>query len=308
MTLQAGATLGPYTIDNLIGRGGMGEVYRALDRKLNRFVALKVLSPDLATHGTQFVRFQREARTGAILNHPHILNVFDVGCEHGIPYVASELLHGASLRVRMEHGALLVRTAVGYARQIANALGAAHETGVAHGDLKPENVFITSDDRVKVLDFGLAKSWFEALELLQAEGTPPGQLSAALGSIAYLSPEQVRGEDADDRSDIFSLGVMMFEMLTGHVPFRGRTTIETLNAILNDEPRSLCSEPWGISRELDRIVRRSLAKDTADRFQSMRDVEFNLDVAGPAPVASGALSPVPSSQPRRILQTVMRLL
>lgn len=307
MTLQAGATLGPYVIDDLLGRGGRGEVYRAQDRRLSRFVALKVLSPDLTMHGPQFARFQREARTGALLNHPHIANVLDVGCERGIPFVATELLHGETLRARLRHGALPACTAVRYARQITNGLAAAHEMGVAHRDLKPENIFITTDDRVKILDFGLAKCWFEALELLQADVSGSGGAGVVLEQIVYMSPEQVRGDDADDRSDIFSLGVMLYEMLSGAVPFRGRTTIETLNAILNEEPRPLWSQSADISRELDRAVRRCLAKDRADRFQSVRDVEFNLEVSGPSPATALPLPAAPASAQRQMLQTVMRL-
>ncbi len=186
-------------------------------------------------------------------------------------------------------GPLPVATAVYYARQIASGLAAAHDAGIAHRDLKPENIFITRDECVKILDFGLARCWFEALELLQADGgANPG--SAMRSNVTYLSPEQVRGEDADERSDIFSLGVVIYEMLSGAAPFRGPTTIETLKAILVAHPHPLSDLRAEVSRDLDRLVRRCLAGPAARRFRSMRDVEFSLEVAadGSRPVHPGA--------------------
>lgn len=308
MTLQAGAKLGTYAIDDLIGRGGMGEVYRARDLARHRFVALKVLSPDITTQGPQFARFQREARTGALLNHPNIATVYDVGSEQGVPFVVSELLHGTTLRGRLGRGPLGPQLAVRFGRQIASGLAAAHEVGVAHRDLKPENIFITAEDRVKIMDFGLARYWPEALELLQSGDGAASQTDAALARIAYLSPEQVRGEEADDRSDIFSLGAILYEMIAGAVPFRGHSTIETLNAILNDEPRPPGSGTEDIGRDLDRTIRHCLAKDPADRFQSARDLAFNLDLAEPAPRSDRMPTvPPPSSPQRGLLHAVMRL-
>ncbi|HEX6944955.1 MAG TPA: serine/threonine-protein kinase, partial [Casimicrobiaceae bacterium] len=211
MTLQDGTTLGPYVIDGPIGRGTVGEVYRARDPKLGRLVALKVLSPDLAAHAPAFDRFRREARTGGLLGHPNIAHVYDVGCHDGTPFVATELLNGATLRAHLARGPLPVPMAIRFALEIARGLAAAHETGVAHGDLKPENIFVTSEGGVKILDFGLARPWTEALEVLQSDASRGTEVVPVLGAIAYLSPEHVRGEEADDRSDIFSLGVIAYE-------------------------------------------------------------------------------------------------
>ena len=213
--VQAGATLGAYVIDELIGRDGRGRVYRARDTRLNRLVALKIVSPALAAKGARFARFQREARTGALLNHPNIATVLDLGCEDGVPFVVSELLRGTTLRRLIERGPLGVGLAVDYARQVASGLAAAHQVGVPHRDLRPENIFVTADGCVKILDFGLAKNQLEALELLQADDSNPSEVAAVLRRISYLSPEQVRGEEAGDHSDIFSLGVILYEMLSG---------------------------------------------------------------------------------------------
>jgi serine/threonine protein kinase len=278
MTCQAGSTIGTYVIDYLLGRGTSGDVYRARDRQLGRAVALKVLSPDLAAHGEHFARFRREARTGALLNHPNIAHVFDVGCERGIPFVASELLHGTTLRTLMNEGPLPIHVGVRYAADMANGLAAAHDIGVSHRDLTPENIFITHAGEVKILDFGLAKSWFESLEVFQADATHSMPATAVIGALAYLSPEQVRGEEADDRSDIFSLGVIAYEMLRGVLPFTRATPIETLQAIVNDAP-GLPAGTRRISPGLDRVIRRCLAKERAQRFQSMRDVRFNFEAS-----------------------------
>ena len=302
MTLKAGTKVGTYTIEALMGRGDAGDVYLARDAGRHRFATLKVLSPDVASNLKQVAHFQREARTGAVLHHPNIATVFDVGCDDGMTYVVSEVLGGRTLRARMGRGPLAPRVAVRLGRQIASGLAAAHDVGVAHRDLKPENVFIAAWDRVKIVDFGLVKSWFEALELLQAEDATSG----VPGRIGYMSPEQVRGEEADHRSDIFSLGVMLYEMLSGTAPFRRHTTIETLNAVLNDEPLPLDSGTIG--RDLARVVRRCLEKDPADRYQSARDVEQALETVSTAtPETSGTFLGVPISRSHGLLMTVMRL-
>ena len=224
MTLPSGTKLGPYEIVAPIGAGGMGEVFRAKDTRLGRDVAIKVLPETFAKDADRLRRFEQEARAVAALNHPNILAIHDIGEYNGAPYLVSELLEGHSLRVEMNNGALPTRRAVEYAAQIAQGLAAAHDKGIVHRDLKPENVFVTHDGRLKILDFGLAK-----LAKLQAaadenatldhaqQDTSPG---VVLGTVGYMSPEQVRGEPADSRSDIFALGTIFYEMLSGQRAFR----------------------------------------------------------------------------------------
>ena len=258
MTLAAGSQLGPYQVESLIARGGMGEVYRARDTRLDRQVALKVLSPSSATDAERLTRFAREARAGALLNHPNIVSVYDVGSHEGMPFVVSELLHGGTLRERMKAGALPATVAVKYGLQVARGVVAAHEHGVVHRDLKPENIFITQDDRVKILDFGLAKYRTEALEALQQDPSFSTQPGVLLGTVGYMSPEQVRGLPLDCRSDIFSLGVILYEMVSGAAPFKGDSAVEKLNAILKDDPPCLRHGDAKISAELDRLIRHCL--------------------------------------------------
>ena len=235
MTLTAGARLGPYEILSAIGAGGMGEVYRARDPRLGRDVAIKVLPVAFSTDVDRLHRFEQEARAAAALNHPNILAVFDIGTDAGAPFIVSELLEGATLR-DFHAGPVPVRKAVAYAVAIARGLAAAHEKGITHRDLKPENVFITTDDRVKILDFGLAKltsdpSAANALETVTQ--TEPG---AVLGTVGYMSPEQVRGLAVDHRADLFALGVILYELVSGQRAFRRDTAAETMAAILNEAP------------------------------------------------------------------------
>jgi serine/threonine protein kinase len=275
--LGAGSQLGPYEVEGLLAKGGMGEVYRARDTRLDRKVALKVLSPGATIDSERLMRFAREARTGALLNHPNIVVVYDVGSQEGTPFVVSELLHGETLRERMKEGALPASVAVKYALQVARGLGAAHKQGIVHRDLKPENIFITEDDRVKILDFGLAKCRAEALEALQDStiSTQPGVL---LGTVGYMSPEQVRGLPIDHRSDIFSLGVILYEMVSGAAPFAGDSAVETLNAILKDDPPCLRHGEGKVSAELDRVIRHCLEKNPEMRFQSGGDLAFAFEL------------------------------
>ena len=275
--LGAGSQLGPYEVEGLIARGGMGEVYRARDTRLDRKVALKVLLPGSVTDSERLVRFAREARTGALLNHPNIVVVYDVGFQEGTPFVVSELLHGETVRERMKDGALPASVAVRYALQVARGLGAAHKQGIVHRDLKPENIFITEDDRVKILDFGLAKYRAEALEGLQDStiSTLPGVL---LGTVGYMSPEQVRGLPIDHRSDIFSLGIILYEMVSGVAPFAGDSAVETLNAILKDDPPCLRHGEGKVSAELDRVIGHCLEKSPGMRFQSAGDLAFAFEL------------------------------
>src|SRR6185436_2559249 len=260
-----------------VGAGGMGEVYRARDTRLARDVAIKVL-PAGITDPDRLARFEQEARAAAALNHPNILAVFDIGAHDAAPYIVMELLEGETLRERLEAGPLPARKAIDYAVQIARGLAAAHEKGIVHRDVKPENVFITSDDRVKILDFGLAKlTQVESplmSESMMATGmrhTAPGML---MGTVAYMSPEQVRGAAADHRSDIFALGALLYEMITGRVAFQRDTAAETVTAILRDEPAGL--DTLG-TPGVERLIRRCLEKNPSARFQSALDFAFALE-------------------------------
>jgi len=218
LSLTPGERLGPYTIVAPLGAGGMGEVYRARDARLNRDVAIKVVPPAVAGNAEALARFERESHAIAALSHPNILTIFDVGHSDGHPYAVMELLQGETLRARLESGPLPVRKAVDIAAQIARGLAAAHDTKIAHRDLKPENVFLTPTGGVKILDFGLARNISEQGELTRLDSptmSPATTPGTVLGTVGYMSPEQVRGEPSDHRSDIFSLGCVLYEMLTG---------------------------------------------------------------------------------------------
>jgi serine/threonine protein kinase len=301
--LDAGFRLGPYEVDSLIASGGMGSVYRARDTRLNRPVALKVLAPSVTTDVVRLARFAQEARTTARLNHPNIVAVYDVGSEHGIPYVVSELLRGETLRGRLKDGALPVRVAVGYAVDIARGLVAAHDLGVVHRDLKPENIFIMDDERVKILDFGLAKCRNETLGIPTQNASESTQPGTILGTVGYMSPEQVRGAATDSRSDIFSLGVILHEMLAGVAPFRGESAIETLHAILKDDAPALPNRE-GLSPELEHMIRHCLEKAPGARFQSARDLAFVLEFA----LRSPQRQPPRARPTRRLLQSLFGFL
>src|SRR6266508_63083 len=244
MTLSAGSRLGPYEILAPIGAGGMGEVYRARDERLKRDVAIKVLPVSLSADPDRLRRFEQEAQAAGVLNHPNITAVYDVGTHDGAPYVVQELLEGETLRASLAGGKLAQRKAIDYALQIAHGLAAAHEKGIVHRDLKPENLFVTNDGRVKILDFGLAKltqpeAQGQATNLPTATGgTEPG---VVLGTLGYMSPEQVKGKPADSRSDIFSFGAILFEMLSGQRAFKRETMAEKMTAILKEEPPELRS-------------------------------------------------------------------
>jgi serine/threonine-protein kinase len=269
-----------YRIEKEIGRGGMGRVFVAHDRKLGRDVAIKVLASGL--HGEEALRrFEQEARATCALNHANILDVHDIGMHEGSPYIVSELLHGITLRERLRKGRLSMQEASGYALQLAQGLSAAHEKGIVHRDLKPENLFITEEGRLKILDFGIAKLVApmtpETGETLPSP-QPHTEEGAILGTVGYMSPEQVRGQPADQRSDVFSFGAIVYEMLAGRSAFERDTAVETGYAILNDEPPPL---PGDVSATLRRLVQRCLAKRPEDRFQSAREL---VDVLAPAGV------------------------
>jgi len=237
--LVPGALLGLYQVDSLVGKGGMGEVYRARDTRLNRDIALKVLPRPFSSDPDRIARFTQEARTTALLNHPNIVAVYDVGSHEGIPFVVSEFLHGETLREQMVAGPLPLDAAVRFGIEVARGLVAAHDAGVVHRDLKPENIFVTHDGRLKILDFGLAKCGDRTFAQPSRESSLSTSFGVILGTVGYMSPEQVAGVCADHRSDIFSLGVVMFEMVCGTAPFHRPTAVETLNAILKEDPVSL---------------------------------------------------------------------
>jgi Tol biopolymer transport system component len=275
MALAHGTRLGPYEITAAIGAGGMGEVYRARDTRLLRDVAIKVLPAAVARDADRLRRFEQEARATAALNHPNILAVYDVGRDGDVAFLVEELLEGGTLRDALT-AALPVRKVVDYAIQVANGLAAAHDKGIIHRDLKPENVFITRDDRVKVFDFGLAKTLAPtaaATSTALAGATEPG---VVLGTVGYMAPEQVRGQAVDHRADIFSLGAVLYEMLTGARAFSGDTTADTISALLKDAPADPAESGRPIAPALARIVWRCLEKSPARRFQSATDLAFAL--------------------------------
>jgi len=301
MMLTTGAKLGPYEIVGAIGAGGMGEVYRARDTRLDREVAVKVLPASFANGPERLRRFEREARIIASLSHPNLLAIHDVGVHSGTQYLVSELLDGESLRVALSRGALPQRKALEYAVQIAQGLAAAHEKTIVHRDLKPENIFLTRDGRVKLLDFGLAKlaplgedtSAGATLTAAASDETSPG---VVLGTVGYMSPEQVRGEAADHRSDIFAFGSILYEMLSGRRAFKRETSAETMTAILKEDPPELGEPTLRVSPALDRIVRRCLEKSPDLRFQSAKDLAFALEGISGTTGSTTALTAVSSKK------------
>ncbi|HKC26229.1 MAG TPA: protein kinase [Thermoanaerobaculia bacterium] len=296
MTLSQGSRLGAYEISAQIGAGGMGEVYRARDPKLGRDVAIKVLPESFSQDADALLRFEREARAVAALSHPNILSIFDFGKQNGTAFAVMELLEGETLRGRLGGGALGQRKCVEIARQIAQGLAAAHEKGIVHRDLKPENVFVTSDGRVKILDFGLAKKTI-AEAASDATNTPTAskhtEPGVVLGTVGYMSPEQVKGKPADHRSDIFSFGAILHEMLSGTRAFQRDSAVETMSAILREDPPDLSATNKNVSPSLQRIVRHCLEKNPEERFYSARDVAFDLDAVSESSSAQPALSGAP---------------
>jgi serine/threonine protein kinase len=290
--LSPGTTLGPYRVDALLGAGGMGEVYKARDTRLNRMVAIKVLPTVFAHDPALRVRFEREARAAAALNHPNICAVFDIGMHDGAPFIVSEMLEGTTLRQLCASRPLPVQRVLDIAMPIALGLAAAHAKGVVHRDIKPENVFITTENRVKILDFGLAKLADAVVvgDAPLATASPLSEVGVVMGTAGYMSPEQVRGLPADSRSDIFSFGTVLFEMLAGRRPFGGDSTADISSAILHDDPPALTLE--GVPPGLDRIVRRCLEKAAPNRFQSADDLAFALE----APTATS--SPAAATEER----------
>jgi WD40 repeat protein len=305
ISLQSGNRLGPYTIVGLLGAGGMGEVYVAHDPRLHRNVALKVLRRSSAGLD-RVARFSREARAAGALNHPNIVAVFDVGTEAGTPYVVSELLEGETLRVRQDRGMLPYRKAVEYGIQMAQALDAAHAKGIWHRDVKPANVFITNDGRVKLLDFGIAKLSEQDAEGRSEDPTiEDSQTGEIRGTAGYMSPEQVLGQSVDHRTDIFALGAVLYEMFTGARAFHRPSNVETMTAVLQEDP----TDPLTINTNLPpmavAVVRRCLEKNKEERFQSARDLAFDLQQLREATGGTQPFSAARSVLGRKRLRTTL---
>ena len=304
MALNTGSRLGPYEISAPLGAGGMGEVYRARDAKLKRDVAIKVLPQSLAQDPDALARFEREALAVAALSHPNILSIFDFGNQGGVAYAVMELLEGETLRGKLDAGPISQKQAVDYALQVAKGLSAAHDKGVVHRDLKPENLFVTNDGHLKILDFGLAK---------RVEAVAPGKQTSAptasgyteagtvMGTVGYMSPEQVKGLPVDHRSDLFSFGTILYEMLSGKRAFKRDSSAETMAAILMQEPPELSESGRNISPALDRVVRHCLEKNRERRFQSARDIEFALEEMSSPMVTSAAQLATPRTAKRKVL-------
>jgi Tol biopolymer transport system component/tRNA A-37 threonylcarbamoyl transferase component Bud32 len=312
-SVTAGSRIGPYEIVALIGAGGMGEVYRARDTRLSREVAVKVLPRSFADDPARMRRFEQEARAAGMLNHPNILAVYDIGTHEGSPYVVSELLEGQTLRERIDGSPLPPRKAIEYAIQIARGLAAAHEKGIVHRDLKPDNVFITREGRVKILDFGLAKvspqaAMATAETALLGSAVPTTDAGMVLGTVNYMSPEQVRAQPADHRSDIFSFGLVLYEMLTGRQAFKADSAIETMSAILKADPPRIADTVRDLPPALERIVLHCLEKAPEERFQAAGDLAFDLETLSQS-WSSGTLSaPITASRrPRKVLAAAVVL-
>ena len=293
MALTPGTKLGPYELVALIGAGGMGEVYRARDQRLGRDVAVKILPASFAADADRLRRFEQEARAVAALNHPNILGVHDLGQQDGTPYMVCELLEGETLRAILARGPLSHRKAIDYGVQTAQGLAAAHSKDIAHRDLKPDNIFITREGRVKILDFGLAKTVANDSDATRVgtmtSGAPLTGVGTVVGTAGYMSPEQVRGAAVDCRTDIFSFGAVLYEMLSGVRAFQRDTTAETMTAILHDDPPENPPDGRALPPALDRIVRHCLEKAPEQRFQSARDMAFDLESVTTL-TASGGLS------------------
>jgi Protein kinase domain len=280
--LRPGSKVGAYEVIAPIGAGGMGQVYRARDPRLGRDVAVKVLPREFAEHPERRRRFEQEARAAAMVDHPNVVAIHDVGSEGGIPYIVFELLEGETLARRLSRGRLAIGNAIEVAAQIARGLAASHARGVTHRDLKPDNVFLTAGDRVKVIDFGLARPSQPAGRAGETGATVPGTV---MGTVGYMSPEQVRGEALDHRTDLFALGAILYEAVSGRRVFDGGSAADVMHAILGLEPPPLTVVAPPTPPALDRIVRRCLAKDRGERYQSAHDLAFQLesvDAAHPA--------------------------
>jgi eukaryotic-like serine/threonine-protein kinase len=292
--VMTGQLVGHYRVLEKIGAGGMGEVFRARDERLGRDVALKLIRPASSDNPDHLRRFEQEARAAAALNHPNILAIYDVGFEGTVPYIVSELLEGRNLRQRLSEGAIPLREAADCALQIAQGLTAAHDRLIVHRDLKPENLFLTKDGRVKILDFGVAKLQAPAEDNRAIESlTTVTKHGSMIGTVAYMSPEQLRGKPVDHRSDIFSFGAILYEIMSGSRAFRGETEVDTMTAVLREEPAKAHLEDASIPAGYQDIIRHCLEKEPENRFQSAKDLGFALQtLSGSSPVRA-----VPLLQP-----------
>jgi eukaryotic-like serine/threonine-protein kinase len=313
MALTTGTKLGPYEIIGALGAGGMGEVYRARDTRLGRDVAVKVLPAPFASDPERLRRFEQEARAASALNHPNILAVYDIGMHDGAPFLVTELLEGETLRERLRTGPLAVRKALDIAIQAVHGISAAHEKGIIHRDLKPANIFITNDGRVKILDFGLAKLTQRDASGLSDTQSPTRTVNpitqteagVVLGTAGYMSPEQVRGKPADARSDIFALGTILYETLSGQRAFEKDSSADTMAAILKEEPPELSGEGKKIPPAVEHVVRHCLEKNPAERFQSARDLAFHLQSLSDLSTTSAPVPALGKTPPRKRLTALI---
>lgn len=299
MPLTSGTMLGQYEILSPVGAGSMGEVYRARDTLLDREVAIKILPDLVSSSRDRLLRFEQEAKAAAALNHPNILAVYQMGNYEGTPYLVSELLEGKTLSETIRRGPLPLRKALDYGIQIAEGLAAAHEKGIVHRDLKPDNLFVTKEGRVKILDFGLAK-------VLEKKGSSISQAptltlpGVAIGTVGYMSPEQVRGLASDHRTDIFAFGAILYEMVMGKRSFQKPTEADTITAILNEEPPSMSQISPDTPPGVERVVRRCLEKNAEQRFQSASDLAFALEALSEPSSAASGIYPIPRQEPARV--------
>ena len=287
MRLVAGSQLGPYLVQALIHEDGIAEVYRARDTRLNCDVALQLTQSPIGSDG--FVRFMEACRRSALFSHPNVLAIYDFGWHDSRPFIVSELLQGETLRARMGAGRLATVTAAAVAMQIADGLEAAHLSGFVHAELRPENVFLAACGRVKILNFGPPKSLAETLELFEQDSADSVTGTAVVNPLAYLSPEQARAASIDHRTDIFSVGLILYEMVTGIAPFRRNSPIETLLAVVGDDPLELLHDHPGVPHDLHRVIRHCLEKDPERRIQSARELRSSLERTLPAlPAGTGS--------------------
>ena len=306
-SLNHGDMLGSYKVLELIGRGGMGEVYRARDTRLKRDVAIKAMPRAFAADGERLRRFEQEARAAAALNHPNILSVYDMGVRAGLPYMVSELLEGQNLRELLRQGPIPASNALHYAIQAARGLAAAHDAGIIHRDLKPDNLFICKDGRLKILDFGLAKLTRSNQLDPENEAAPETEAGRVFGTVGYMSPEQVRGQVADHRSDIFSFGAILYELFSGKRALGGDSPADRISAILHQDPSDLTSVVPPVHPAVDRTIRHALEKNPLERFQSVHDLAFQLEGAAADPFSqrkNRVIQPLSAKFSARVLRLI----